>query len=102
MIPQFEFLDIYRYENTSQKVASANLPVLGSEVNTNDDTIPFNSQQKKASLESKQDSNDDFSKRGSQQRQYSASSTLERKLQQQSPIHKDDDLVSRGSGIEEI
>ena len=84
-------------------MASANLPVLGSEVNTNDDTtVPFNSQQKKASLESKQDSNDDISKRGSQQRQYSASSTLQRKLQQQSPIHKDDDLVSRGSGIEEI
>ena len=53
-------------------------------------------------MESKQDSNDEFSKRGSQQRQYSASSTLERKLQQQSTINKDDDLVSRGSGIEEI
>ena len=71
-------------------------------MNTNDDSLPFNSQQKKTSLESKQDSNDELSKRGSQQRQYSASSTVERKLQQQSPIHKDDDLVSRGSGIEEI
>ena len=44
----------------------------------------------------------DERKREILEHQQSSSTNLERRLQHDSPVHKDDDGGSRGSGIEEI
>ena len=88
----------YRYESTSQKLPAANLPVLGSNSNNSQDhqasQILSSGSAERAQSEANQES---------LQHQQSASSQLERKLQQPSPVHRnDEDRSRRGSGIEEI
>ena len=74
------------------------MPVLGSHSTTSQDNQPS----QMLSSSSTERPQLDRGQRSLQQQQ-SASSQLERKLQQASPIRRNDDDVSRrGSGIEEI
>ena len=76
----------------------ANLPVLGSHSTASQDNQPS----QMLSTGSTERPQLDRAQQSLQQQQ-SASSQLERKLQQASPIHRnDDDGSRRGSGIEEI
>ena len=89
----------FRYESTSLKSATANLPVLGSPTNTNENNPPSDPHIISAgSMERTKDERN----REILQHQQSSSSNLERRLQRDSPVPKDDDGGSRGSGIEEI
>ena len=86
------------YESSNQKSATANLPVLGGNMNTNEDTAVHD---RRLTPSASTERTADEGKREIQ-RQQSSSSYLERKLQQQSLIERDEEEGSRGSGIEEI
>ena len=88
----------YRYESTSQKLPAANLPVLGSNSNNSQDHQQSQILSPGSAERAKSEANQERL-----QHQQSASSQLERKLQQPSPVHRnDEDGPRRGSGIEEI
>ena len=75
------------------------MPVLGSQLNANEENPAF--EPRPMSSASIGRTSDEI-KQEILHHQQSSSSNLERKLQQHSPIHRDDEGGSRGSGIEEM